>query len=453
MYKIKLSVRYLFKRRVSYFAIAAIALCVFVALVVITVLVGLTNEFREKGHVTVGDCVISTKSLVGFGYYDEFTDILDSTEIVKAVSPVISSYAIVKSVPGSMDVRYVDRTLKVMGIDPASHSSVTGFAKWLHYNKADTEKAFTPTYDSNSPGFVMGIGLLFDRDSDGQYIIPKKIPEIKVEVSCFPLNAKGALAKAGAGVVSSKTFAMSDCAQTGVSYDWETIYLPFDQAQMLCGMANEPKRINAIYIKFEPGVELEAGCEKIKHLWADFVRQKAGASQANLLEKTRVQSWKIYNRSMVAVAETQQALVIIIFAMIGIITVFIVFVVFYMIICHKSKDIGVLRSVGVSSANVFGLFLGFAFLMGLLASTIGALGGWRFLVNINQIEDWLFKHFEFQLWDRAIFAIGDIPNSIDLKVLTCIIASAIAACMLGALIPSWQAAKQKPVETLQVNQL
>ena len=44
-------------------------------------------------------------------------------------------------------------------------------------------------------------------------------------------------------------------------------------------------------------------------------------------------------------------------------------------------------------------------------------------------------------------------NAIDLRVLSGIIISAVIACLAGALIPSWQAARLKPVETLQVNQL
>jgi lipoprotein-releasing system permease protein len=99
------------------------------------------------------------------------------------------------------------------------------------------------------------------------------------------------------------------------------------------------------------------------------------------------------------------------------------------------------------------LFSGYAFLVGFLGSCVGLLGGWLFLLNINRIETWLFERFNFQLWDRTIFAIGDIPNQVNPKVLGVIILSAIVACLAGALLPSLQAAKQNPVEILQVNQL
>ncbi|MHC4259114.1 MAG: hypothetical protein ACYSTF_01695 [Planctomycetota bacterium] len=76
------------------------------------------------------------------------------------------------------------------------------------------------------------------------------------------------------------------------------------------------------------------------------------------------------------------------------------------------------------------------------------------MLKINDIEDWLLEKFEYQpLWDRTIFAIEDIPNQVEFEVLAAIIISAIVACLLGALVPSWQAARLNPVETLQVSRL
>ena len=455
MYKILLAFRYLFKRRISYFSVAAVALCVFVVLVVITVLSGLTGEFKTNTHQSVGDCVVTSKSLVGFGYYEEFVDILEEANFIEAVSPVIRNYAMV-NVTAEYGIinKYVSETAEIIGIDSAKHSRVTAFAKWLHYHKREVANAFELSYDPNLIGCVPGVGFLFGRDSDGNYKIAKNFPRIKFELNCFPLTAKGAAAKAGAGEVNTKIFYYSDHTLSGLAKaDSGLIYLPFDEAQRLCGMGMEPKRVSAIHIKFKPDVKLAQGCKRVADLWDKFLQSKADTRQMNLLKQVRVQSWKTYRRQFVAAVETEQTVMIIVFGMIGIITVFIVFVVFYMIVSHKSKDIGILKSVGVSKGNVLILFLSFSFLVAAFGSTIGAVGGWQFLVHINQIEDMLFKNFGFQLWDRTIYAIDDIPNAIDLKILAGIILSAITACLIGALIPSWQAARLKPIETLQVNQL
>jgi len=454
MYKIILPVRYLLKGRMAYFAVAATGLCVFVVFVVITVLSGLTAEFKRNTHNFIGDCVIGSKSLVGFAYYEEFVEILEGLDFVGDVSPVIKSYAIVYVGSGVSERPRSERTVEIMGIEPVAHGRVTGFGQWLYYNKADSVKAFKPRYEPELPGCVPGIDIVLRRDSRGAYDVEDAPARVKFEVGCVPLTAKGAMAKVGAGQVNTKTFYYSDHSQSGLAKaDSNLIFLPFEDAQMLCGMGFAPKRLNAIHIKFKPGVKLEAGCDKVARLWAEFVRRKAGAGQAGLLKNVRVQSWKSYSRVTVAAVETEQTMMIVVFGMIGVITVFVILVVFYMIVSHKSRDIGILKSVGVSSGSVMILFSCFAFLVGVSGSAIGAVGGWRFLVHINQIEGWLFEHFEFQLWDRAMYAIGDIPNAISLKVLGIIVLSAMLSCLVGALVPSWQAAASEPVESLQVNQL
>ena len=81
------------------------------------------------------------------------------------------------------------------------------------------------------------------------------------------------------------------------------------------------------------------------------------------------------------------------------------------------------------------------------------LGGWLFLLKITRLEDWLFEHFDFQLWDRTLFAIGDIPSQIQMKLVVMVVLCSVGVCLLGALVPILKAARTRPIETLQVSQL
>ncbi len=449
MYKIILAFRYLFKRRISYLAFLAVALCVFIVVVVMTVMTGLVRDFKQKNHLFTGDCVVGTDSLVGFAYYEDFVDTLAKQDFIEAVSTVISSYGLINRVGTD-----VSRGVQITGIEPESYSRVTGFSQMVHYRSSDISKVFVPVYDENLDGCVLGIDMAMERDSNGQYNFGESPFRTAFSVSCFPLTAKGALAKAGAGEINTKTFYYSDVSQSGLArVDSSLIYLPFGHTQMLCGMDGADKRAGRIHIKFKPDVKLEVATDKVTALWHDFREDNKNKAKAYLFETVTVQTWKAYRRSSVAAMEKEQMVLTVMFSLVGITTVFIIFVVFYMIICHKSKDIGILKSIGVSNSNVVGLFSGFAVFLACLGSCAGVLGGWLFLRKINVIEDWLFKHFGFQMWDRTIYAIGDIPNQIELKTTVVIIISAVVACLAGAIIPAWQAAKLKPVETLQVNQL
>lgn len=449
MYKLILPFRYIFKRRVSYFALIAVALCVFIVVVVMTVITGLVRDFKVNNHKLVGDCVVGTESLIGFPYYEDFVNKLEESDFIEATSVVVKSYALVKN-------REMEESsgAEIMGIDPVKHSRVTGFGETLYHRRGDVSEAFEPAYDPNLPGCVVGIDQWLVRDEKGRYSYEASPAEVALLVSCFPLTSKGALAKAGTGLVNTKTFYYSDTSHSGLAgVDSSYIYLPLEDAQVLCGMAGPVRRISAIHIKFKPNVKLEDGCDKVAALWKGFVEEKKGENQTGLLGTVTVQSWKGYRRAFIAAMEKEQTMLTIMFSLVGVTTVFIVFVVFYMIVSHKSRDIGILKSIGVSRFGIIELFSCFAFLMGVLGSAVGVLAGWLFLLKINEIEGFLFNHFGFQLWNRTMYAIGDIPATIDLKVLAVIMISAIVACWAGAFLPSRQAAKLEVTETLQVSQL
>ena len=449
MYKITLAIRYLLKRRITYFAVLSVALCVFIVLVVMTVMTGLVDDFKQRNHNFTGDCVVGTESLVGFSYYEDFVKLLEENDFTEGISPVVRSYGL-KRRKGSTR----DEVVEIMGIDPIKHSRATGFGNTLYFHKKDISKTFVPSYDPNLTGCVLGIDLLLFRDSKSNYPQESALFRIGYSISCFPLTARGALAQIGTDVVNTQTFYYSDHSHSGLpKIDGAVVYLPLENAQALCGMAGPTKRVSALHIKFKPDVKLQDGCDKVAALWDDFQKQKADESQAYLLDNVTVKSWRDYSRASIAPMEKEQTVMIVMFGFVGITTVFIVFVVFYMIISHKSKDIGILKSIGVSNIDIIELFSGFAFLVGLIGSTIGLLTGWLFLQRINRIEDLLFDRFGFQLWDRTLYAIGDIPSQIEPKVLVIISISAIVACLVGALVPSCQAARQEPVKTLQVGQL
>jgi lipoprotein-releasing system permease protein len=450
MYKFALAAKYLVKRRIAYFAMLAVALCVFIVVIVLTVMVGLVREIKQKNHDFVSDCIVATESLVGFPYYEDFVKLLENADFVYAVSPVVKSYALLSP----QDTNDTNMGVEVIGIDPLRHERATGFSRTLSYREDDVAKAFEPMYDPNLPGCILGIDIALRRDARSRYFYEPKPPRISLSVSCFPLTVTGALAKAGTTLVNTQTFYYSDHSHTGLArVDGSTIYLPFERLQMLCGMDSPVKRASAVHIKFAPGVKLEHGSEKVASLWRRFKADKTGLEYANLLDTVTVQDWKIYRRESIAPMEKELTIISVMFAFVTITTVFIVFVVFYMIISHKSKDIGILKSIGASNAGVVQLFSQFAMLVGLIGSIVGTLTGCLFLKNINRIENQLFERFGFQLWDRTIFAIGDIPNQIDFGVLTLIMCSAILACLIGALIPTIQAARLRPVDILRVGQL
>jgi lipoprotein-releasing system permease protein len=459
MYKIKLAIRYILGRRISWLAVAAVALCVFMVVVVMTVLSGLVTSFKEKNHRFTGDCIVSTPSLVGFPYYQEFMGKLEQAGFVGASTSVITNWALL-STGGASGGGAAQAGCEIMGIDPNRHCQVTDFGEYIYYHRGDCASMFKPGRDPNRPGIILGIDtginkeLIGGRSGLGDYVHFTTPPRLEIAVSCFPLSTKGALAKMGTGAVNTKMFTYSDDCHSGLAdADTDMIYVPFDDLQSLCGMDSGQKRTSAIYIKLKPGVSLSSANTQIAAMWNDFAKGYAAGPYADLLKTVRIQTWKEYARDRVAPLEKEETMMTALFCLVGVITVFIIFVIFYMIVNNKTKDIGILKSVGADNGDVLTLFLNVAAIIGLAGSAIGVAGGIAFLTNINRIEAVLYARFGFQLWDRSMYAIEAIPNRLEPSMIAIIVISAVAACLLGALLPAVQASRNEPARILQVNQL
>ena len=449
MYKITLPLRYLIKRRITYLAVLAVALSVFIACVVLTVMHGLVDDFKHKNHRFVGDCVVGSSSIVGFAYYQDFIRQLKQEPYIEAAAPLVRTFGLF-----TMERNDQSGGIEIFGIDPNTYARVTDFANTLYYRKNDLKSVFKPSYDPNLSGCVFGIDRIFLRNRNGTYAYYSTVPGYEFSITCFPLTAKGALKRSGLSEVSTKQFYLSDVSCFGLArIDDHVVYMPLKHAQYLCGMAGLDKRISAIHIKFKQGVSLDNGTERVNKLWQEYKNTNKHRPLAYLFDSVTVKNWKRVRRTTIAAVEKEETAIIIMFMLVGITTVFIVLVVFYMIISSKRKDIGIMRSVGVSRLSIVGLFGGFAGLIGLTGVLIGLVSAWQFLLRINALEHWLDKHENFQVWDRSMFAIGDIPSTMDPVVIFAIAGSALIACFLGACIPTWQAAMLKPTETLQVNQL
>jgi lipoprotein-releasing system permease protein len=120
-----------------------------------------------------------------------------------------------------------------------------------------------------------------------------------------------------------------------------------------------------------------------------------------------------------------------------------------MIVVEKTRDIGIIKSVGATPAGVAGIFLGYGATIGIIGSGLGLLAGFLVVHNINTLHDWLGRALHVQVWDPEVYAFDTIPNTMDFKETAIIVAVAIFASVVGALVPAMVAAQKKPVEALR----
>jgi lipoprotein-releasing system permease protein len=98
MYKLFLCLRYLRKRRIAFFAVAAVCLCVAMVLIVVSVMDGFLQMVRDRSRGMLGDLIVHNRSLTGFPYYEDFIEEIetDMSDRIDEATPVIFTYGVLR---------------------------------------------------------------------------------------------------------------------------------------------------------------------------------------------------------------------------------------------------------------------------------------------------------------------------------------------------------------------
>jgi ABC-type lipoprotein release transport system permease subunit len=435
-----LAIRYFRRRLITAIATVAVGVSVFIVIVVMTIMNGLVVDFKQRNHAFFGDCVIASASMAGFSGFELLSSRLTADDAIDSVTPQVRSFAILTRAGWTTNAG-----VSLVGIDTETIGNVTCFRDTL-YLPAGNDVFETK---DGAPGCVRGIAMMNSRGPDGEYHhgIDKNA---QFTLTSFPLSRTGMPAKQGSDISSSKTFSLPNDSNSRLAKeDNYNIYVPLEQAQLLCGMSGAEPRVTHLLVKFADGVKLEEGCEKVRRIFDQF-RNEASADDKTLLDNVSVMSWKMYRREIIAPVEKEQLMLTLMFLLIGLVTVFVVLVVFVLLVNSKNKDIGIMKSFGVSGGKIADLFLQFASLTALTGAGAGAICAVLFLSRINALEQWLYSKFGWQLWDRSMYVIDEIPDKIRPEIIVTVIVCAVASAMIGALGPALKAARQKPADTLRV---
>jgi lipoprotein-releasing system permease protein len=120
-----------------------------------------------------------------------------------------------------------------------------------------------------------------------------------------------------------------------------------------------------------------------------------------------------------------------------------------MIVVEKTRDIGILKSLGASSRGIQGIFLGYGLSLGIVGSGVGLLIGLVFVAYINEIADALAWVTGQPVFDPTIYYFQDIPTIVETHTVAWIVTGAMLIAVLASILPARRAARLHPVEALR----
>jgi len=170
----------------------------------------------------------------------------------------------------------------------------------------------------------------------------------------------------------------------------------------------------------------------------------------DLMDIVRTQTWEEKQWAFISAVEKEKVLMLILFGVISVVAIFLILCIFYMIVVEKTRDIGILKSIGGSAGGVAAVFLSYGAAIGVVGSALGILLGSVFVHYINDIQNWLARlHPELRVWKADVYSFESIPNVVKAGDVVVIGVIAVIASIIGALVPALVAARKHPVESLR----
>ncbi|MCA1685020.1 MAG: ABC transporter permease [Planctomycetia bacterium] len=481
MYKYLLCWRYLKTRYIALASVISVMLGVATMIVVNSVMAGFSDKMRDRLHGVLADVVVESYSLDGFYDSDEVLARINSVagDDVEAMAATMEVYGLMMFQVGGQKW---PRQVQIIGVEPLERAKTGDFAEFLFTGRKVRDPKTGKTVDEkiSPPSFAVSEELRLNSSPAGDVLkgmskddplyaqIERQVDEQAPDRGTVIGWALGTIHRPGGesgsgtdtfiappgtrvGLVFPKAgnrpeaayddFSVVGYFKSGMSeYDSSHVYVPLKRLQYMRLLIDEQGRgaVNAIQIKVKPGVNIDTLKEKVQ----------------TALERLRpmgfrVATWEDKQGPLLAAVAIEQSILNLLLFFIIAVAGFGILAIFFMIVVEKTRDIGIMKALGASTAGVRGIFLGYGLLLGMVGSGVGMAGGLLFVAHINRIEKWLSVVLGHKVFDDSVYYFSEIPTLVQPWTVFWIVLGALSIAAAASVWPAQRAAKLHPVKALR----
>ena len=175
---------------------------------------------------------------------------------------------------------------------------------------------------------------------------------------------------------------------------------------------------------------------------AERIRERLGPA-------ARVSTWMEMNQQLFAALRVEKNMMFFLLIFITIVAAFGITNTLITVTVQKTREIGLLRSLGFSAGSIMRVFFWQGWIEGLLGTTLGILTGLGVLKYRNDLLRLLNDRFGLELLPKELYHLAEIPARTMPGDIALVAVLVLAICTLAAVIPAWQAARLDPVGALR----
>ena len=391
-----------FTKVVTWISLIGIALGVATLIIVSSVMNGFRDELLDKIVGMNGHIEVSTYGDVGIKNYEQVrTKILNAKNVKSAIAQIEKQAILISGGSG--------RGIIVHGISTNDLKKKT-----LIYSNIKTGK--NADFKGNSV-FI------------GKRLAETMALNIGSTIRCLLPDG---LVTAFGNVPKEEEFKIKGIFEVGMNeYDKNVILMPLDTAQDFFNMKGKITKFE-LFVKDTKNINKSA-----------TTLSKKFKGVLNVLD------WQHADASIFHAVVVEKNVMSLILSIIILVAAFNIISGLTMLTSNKTRDIAILRTIGMTKKSILRIFLYVGSTIGVLGTMAGVAIGLSISLNIDKIKSFLEKLSGSDLFSEEIYFLSQLPSKIDSVEIAIIVVFSLLMSFLATIYPAKKASNLNPVAALR----
>jgi lipoprotein-releasing system permease protein len=385
---------------ITFISVAGVAVGVMALVVVLAVMNGFEGEIHSRIMGINAHVILLRYGDEPLRNYDELERAVEQVPEVVAAAPFTYTKAVLQGRDGSDGII-------VRGIDLEQEARVTDILKNI-----DPPITSLATRPGELPGAIIGDELAKRlRVAVGDTVaVSSPFDYVLTVMGPMPAVAR---------------FKVKSLFSSGMyEYDQSLVYIDLPAAQSLFGLGDG---VVGVAIKIVDPYKAPEVAQKVVSAAGGF--------------PYRANNWIELNRNLFKWMKTEKKVMFWILSLIVMVAAFNIASTLIMVVMEKTRDIGIMKSMGATPGSILRIFVFEGLVIGALGTTVGTIAGY-FLAM-------LLDRYQFVSLPGDVYPIETLPVDMQGLDFAIVAAAAMAISFLAAIYPAWSASRLEPVEAIR----
>lgn len=405
----QIAMRYLASKRrsgvisvIGLIAIGGVFVGVAALVIVMSVMNGLQRDLREKILTNTPHILIQKYNAEPLEEYRSVLDVVRATPGVTGAAPFIYTEGIIGHGRGR------NEGAVIRGVDPRLEEAVADTRSQIITGSYDLDQAPNEAY----PRIIVG------------YLLADRLGAFPGDTLTLTTPEAAAISPLHGTVPRLQKFVLAGTFKSGLfEYDSKFVYASMDAMQEYLQSGDIAYGVSA---RVDDIWEARAISDRV-------VEHLDGAFYAT--------TWIELNQPLFAALKLEKRAMFIILVLIVLVAAFNIISTLTMIVMDKTKEIGILRSMGMRAHSIRRVFVYQGALIGVVGTGFGTAAG---LAAV-----YLLARYRFISLPGDVYFIDTLPVSVEPFSIALIVAASLAISLAATLYPARQAARMAPVDAIR----